>query len=172
MIFNNTVLYCKGWYKCSNEKWKDLARCIAVDYKITLSTEEEVVDWLLYLIDENIDIYKANDRRFGVGYTLKNIIKFIQEDKLTYNKAIIKFFIRETSGICKTDCSKVYKPNDNVLPFYYKPSCIIGYVDTTINGVTYHGKWLPADMREDVLKRINEIFDDGEEQENISINIV
>lgn len=173
MVFNNTVLYCKGWYKRSNEIWKDLARCIAVDYMTTLSTKEDVVAWLLYLMDENFDIYKANDRRFGIGYVMKNIVMSICEDKLSYNDAIIKLFIRETSGIYRSDCSKVYKPNDKVLPFNYRPSRVDGFAYTTINGVKYNGRWLPADMREDILKRIDEMFDDGEEQENIPpINIL
>lgn len=172
MIFNNIVLYCKGWYKRSDEIWKDLARCIAVDYMTTLSTEEDVVAWLLYLMDENFDIYKANNRRFGIGYIMKDIITSIYDDKLSYNNAIIKFFIHETSGIYCSDCSKVYKPNDKVLPFNYRPSRVNELVYTTINGTTYRGRWLPADMREDILKRIDEMFDDGEEQENIPINIV
>lgn len=172
MIFNNTVLYCKGWYKCSDEMWKDLARCIAVDYRITLSTEQEVVDYLLFLLDENIDVYKLNNRRFGFRYFMGQINYFIDEYKSTYNDAVIRFFISETGNIYASDCLKVYEPDDKVLPFNYRQSYIELFADTIINGRKYHGRWVPAEMREDVIKRINETFPNGKEQENIPINIV
>ena len=41
MTLNNTVLYCKHWYKVSTTIWRDLARCLAVDYSITLSDKHE-----------------------------------------------------------------------------------------------------------------------------------
>lgn len=121
MTLNNTVLYCKHWYKVSNTIWRDLARCLAVDYSITLSDKHEVASYLYHLLDTNINSYVTNNSHFGISYILNEIYNYLTVYKVVkdYDDAVIKFFIDETSMLSNNVFDEVYRPNEKVLPFNY-----------------------------------------------------
>lgn len=171
MKLNNTVLYSKGWYGrrpggCKN-MWMDFVHTIDAD-GWTMLTKQDVVDWCLFRLD---DLRK--DKLFKYTHMLDFYNFFneckdiIRRDEWHYNEGIDMndaIILAYRSIISNTDrdwFTEGVRPNDNVLPFNYHPAY---YSD---------GRYRPdnkpsftfADMRCDIIDKINESFAEYPEQE-------
>ena len=56
LVMGHVVLYAKGWYKRSNEAWKDYRRVITADGRYNPYTRHDVAQLLLDYILESIDV--------------------------------------------------------------------------------------------------------------------
>ena len=78
LIMGHTVLYAKGWYKRSNESWKDYRRAITADGRYMPYSRHDVAQVLLEFILENAKrlnkghlsdpLYISEEIRKNLGY--------------------------------------------------------------------------------------------------------
>ena len=155
--FNNCAAWAKGWYKRrDNIKswWMDLAHCIHADGWCGIYSKKEVVNWILHQFDTNYNWWKDGcNTEFGFAgfnqFKLKSETIYrglnLDEDDL-----VILYY---KSLLSNKTIIKGFRPSEYVLPLYYAPAY---YYDGTSKGfgITY----TPADMKCDVLYRIEKIF--------------
>lgn len=139
LVMGHVVLYAKGWYKRSDEAWKDYRRVITADGRYTLYTRHDVAQLLLQFVFENATrlnkghlsdpIYINEEIRKNLGYLyywrdndtekLKkrrgmNLENLSGEDM--YDNAVIMtcHSIMEFSD--PKDFDKILAPSEKVLP--------------------------------------------------------
>lgn len=169
MKFGNVALYCKGWYKVRgnvDKWWMDFVHCIDAD-GWTVQTKQDVATWCLHRLDE-----LRNDPLFGykhqldLSYFFNEVNETIRRAKwydiidLSQEDAIIAVYRSIISNSPKEYFEDGgVKPNENVLPLSYREAW---YDD---GKYSHEPKLYPADMREDVMKRIDEMFPNHIDQE-------
>lgn len=139
LVMGHVILYAKGWYKRSNEVWRDYCRVITADGRYTPYTRHDVAMLLLDYIYEYADrlneghlsdpLYISEEIRKNLGYLyywkendtdkLKkrrgmNLENISPEDM--YDNAVIMtcHYIMEFAPLKAFD--KVLSPSDKVLP--------------------------------------------------------
>lgn len=86
MKFNNTIAYCKGFYKYTSgelaDKWKDMKVCIKAD-GWTIFTKENVVNWCLHRLDDFAKEFPELAWKVSFG----NFYGLVQKNKQIYSIA-------------------------------------------------------------------------------------
>ena len=143
LILGHAILYAKGWYKRSNEAWKDYRRVIIADGRYNPYTRHDVAQLLLQFVLENANrlnkgylsdpCYISEEIRKNLGYlyywrdndteNLKkhrgmNLENITVEDM--YDNAVIMtcHSIMEFSD--PKDFDKILAPSEKVLPLNHK----------------------------------------------------
>ena len=143
LILGHVILYAKGWYKRSNEVWKDYRRVIIADGRYNPYTRHDVAQLLLQFVLENANrlnkghlsdpCYISEEIRKNLGYlyywrdndteNLKkrrgmNLENLSAEDM--YDNAVIMtcHSIMEFSD--PKDFDKILAPSERVLPLNHK----------------------------------------------------
>ena len=143
LILGHAILYAKGWYKRSNEAWKDYRRVIIADGRYNPYTRHDVAQLLLQVVLENANrlnkghlsdpCYISEEIRKNLGYlyywrdndteNLKkhrgmNLENITVEDM--YDNAVIMtcHSIMEFSD--PKDFDKILAPSEKVLPLNHK----------------------------------------------------
>lgn len=75
-IYNDIVLYSKGWYKRSDDIVEDLGYLFSKLYAFTPRTESEVAQFMLRVLDK---WYECNEFRFESECYLRNFATFYSE---------------------------------------------------------------------------------------------
>lgn len=139
LIFGHVVLYAKGWYKRSNEVWKDYRRVITADGRYTPYTRHDVAQLLLQFVFENATrlnkghlsdpLYINEEIRKNLGYlyywrdndteNLKkhrgmNLENLSGEDM--YDNAVIMTCHNIMEFSDPKDFDKILAPSEKVLP--------------------------------------------------------
>lgn len=139
LVMGHVVLYAKGWYKRSNEAWKDYRRVITADGRYNPYTRHDVAQLLLQFVLENAKrlnkghlsdpLYISEEIRKNIGYlyywrdtdaeNLKkrrgmNLENLSGEDM--YDNAVIMtcHYIMEFSD--PKDFDTILAPSEKVLP--------------------------------------------------------
>lgn len=143
LILGHVILYAKGWYKRSNEVWKDYRRVIIADGRYNPYTRHDVAQLLLQFVLKNANrlnkghlsdpCYISEEIRKNLGYlyywrdndteNLKkqrgmNLENLSPEDM--YDNAVIMtcHSIMEFSD--PKDFDKILAPSEKVLPLNHK----------------------------------------------------
>ena len=143
LILGHTILYAKGWYKRSNEVWKDYRRVIIADGRYNPYTRHDVAQLLLQFVLENANrlnkghlsdpCYISEEIRKNLGYLYywrdndtENLKKHrgMKLENITvedmYDNAVIMtcHSIMEFSD--PKDFDKILAPSEKVLPLNHK----------------------------------------------------
>ena len=171
MRFGNVALYCKGWYQHRSNgvktMWMDMLHCINAD-GWNLWSKEDVVEWCMHRMDDlRKDENFPHKNQLDFTYFWKEINDIIRRDEWHYhegldiNDAIILHYRNIISNLEGKYFNEVLvKPNPNVLP--------LNYQGAYYNDGKYHPNHKPsfafADMHCDIIKRIDEMFPDYNDQ--------
>ena len=143
LVMGHVILYAKGWYKRSNEAWKDYRRVITADGRYSPYNRHDVAQLLLQFVLENAKrlnkghlsdpLYISEEIRKNLGYlyywkyndtvNLKkrrgmNLENLSAEDM--YDNAVIMtcHYIMEFSD--SKDFDKILAPSEKVLPLTHQ----------------------------------------------------
>lgn len=172
MRFGNVALYCKGWYKyrhgsCKN-MWMDMLHCINAD-GWSLWSKNDVVTWCMHRMDDmrNDDNF-PNKHQLDLSYFWNEVNEIKRRDEWYYHEgidfedAIILHYRNIISNLeIKYFNELLVKPNENVLPLHYSEAY---YCDGKYS-FNHEPSFTFADMRCDVMERINKSFGDFEDQD-------
>lgn len=139
LVMGHVVLYAKGWYKRSDEAWKDYRRVITADGRYTPYTRHDVAQLLLQFVFENATrlnkghlsdpLYINEEIRKNLGYlyywrdndteNLKkrrgmNLENLSGEDM--YDNAVIMTCHNIMEFSDPKDFDKILAPSEKVLP--------------------------------------------------------
>lgn len=163
MDLRNVALYCKNWYQTTGDKeqrWKDLAICIANDGWVIRETKREVVSWILMNIDDNYEWFKKAYSRFGLAWFMGEVESHIHWDKwnnnpegIDYDDAIILVYKSMLSVSEAKLFDKKYYPDSRVLP--------INLDGPEIKEGEY---WKPGEMMSEFIERMHDKYPDHLEQ--------
>lgn len=164
MVFNNVVLYCKGWYKSRGSvktMWIDLGHCIHADGWCP-QTKQDVAYWCLHRLDElRNDPKFKHDYQIDLSYFIKDMIDNKRRAKDFYNEDLDEYdliclnFRNIISEIDKDCFSSHIKPSNDVLPVNLRPAW---YYEM-------ENKYYPAQMMCDYMDNINKYFPDAKDQD-------
>ena len=156
--FNNCAAWAKGWYKRrDNIKswWMDLAHCINADGWCGIYSKKEVVSWILHQFDTNYNWWRDGcytDFGFsGFNQFKLNSKTLYRGLNLDEDDLVILYY---ESLLSTKTFTKGFRPSEHVLPLYYAPAY---YFDGPSSGFS-HITYTPAEMKCDVLSRIEKIF--------------
>jgi hypothetical protein len=165
MKLDNSVLYCKGWYKTREggvrTMWIDLAHCIHAD-GWSPQTKADVANWCLHRLDELRDDelfkYKSKINLYSFFLEMNDNQRrakdFYNEYLDMYDLIILNY--RNIISECDRDCfTERIKPSPEVLPVNLHPAF---YSE-------YEGKYYNAEMMCDYQKKIDEYFPDAKEND-------
>lgn len=172
MRFGNVALYCKGWYKyrqgtCKN-MWMDMIHCINAD-GWSLWSKKDVVEWVMHRMDNmREDSMFPNKHQLDLSYFWNEVNEILRRDAWHYHEgldiedAIILHYRNIISNTeIKYFNEMLVKPNENVLPLNYGNAY---YLDGKYD-LNHKPSFTFADMRCDVIERIEKHFSNFENQD-------
>ena len=106
-LYNDIVLYSKGWYEKSDDICKDLGYLFSKIYGWTPTSEQDVADFMLRVIDK---LYEAQGRMFKADSYMSCFAGFHNEVRrdirlydLSYDKAVIYVSLNILSQLSRDD---------------------------------------------------------------------
>ena len=104
-IYNDIVLYAKGWYE-KTDLYEDLGYFLSKIYGWTPNRDDELAHFMLDILER---IYEAQDKKFSSGY-LCSFVSFWNEVnrysdiyECTYNRAIILLVLGRLQELTKDE---------------------------------------------------------------------
>ena len=104
-IFNDIVLYAKGWYE-KIDLYEDLGYLLSKIYGWTPKKDDELAYFMLNVIER---IYEEQDKKFSSGYLCSfasfwnEVNKYSDIYECTYNRAIILLVLSRLQELTKDE---------------------------------------------------------------------
>lgn len=124
-VLDHMVLYCKHWYKRSDEMWKDLRRCMRVDSIYAPETKSDVAYVMLQICSEFADRIWHGSLFNNVADFHNNVMeRFTQNTCLgvygredyDYNDAVIDLCRIALEFTSNDAFDRILRPSGKVLP--------------------------------------------------------
>ena len=100
-IYNDIVLYAKGWYE-RIDLYEDLGYLLSKIYGWTPKRDDELAYFMLNILER---IYEAQDKKFSSGYLCSfasfwnEVNRYSDIYECTYNRAIILLVLSRLQGL-------------------------------------------------------------------------
>lgn len=104
-IYNDIVLYAKGWYE-KIDLYEDLGYLLSKIYGCTPKREDELAYFMLDILER---IYEAQDKKFSSGYLYSfasfwnEVNRYSDIYECTYNRAIILLVLSRLHELSKEE---------------------------------------------------------------------
>lgn len=104
-IYNDIVLYCKGWYE-RTDLFEDLGYLLSKIYGWTPKKDNELAHFMLHILDR---IYEEQNSKFSSGYLCSfasfwdEVNKYADIYECTYNRAVIFLVLGRLQALTKDE---------------------------------------------------------------------